>query len=315
MFRLCDFFSTIGYHLSNVAWFISIVSSCGQATTIYTPCNYPIPGTKSFYDRCSSYLGLDYLCDIDGVMSKTDADQIHLTLNKYDCYKNTDIIRVGIATIQNVHMPASIVKSRKQNVNYINQDWNCSTTNSSKQLLDILQYRNSTGAVRYLQWFANVLGSRWFKNECSSYILFFSVTRYVIDSDNRKLLESPYVYVSLGDQLKTELGEIYNEKLQRDLIVWHKDGSSPIVVMKKVLEHVAQKRNEINDMKYPKNYDIPFWAIYAFMTCFAVLAIALLLDCLIVRQKALSLRSGGSSGNNGGSAKPKSESTQVHLYF
>lgn len=308
--RRCPVATVLGIVSLFVICFISVRAKIN--TIIYTPCNYPLPGSQLFRDRCSSYVNLDYLCDIDGLMSKTAADQIHLTVNKYDYYKNFDV-HIAVATLPVVYLPVSLPRFKYQSMQ--DSDWNCTGNNGSREIVEILQWRNGTSAKRYIDWFGRVLSSRWFGNDCGSFILFFSVTRYVADWDRRKLLEFPLVQISVGRQLRQDLGDGYYDIIQRDIVTWHSEGLSSVKTIIKVLDQVAHRLNQIKDEKHKKfEHTIPFWAIYVFMGCFAVLALALLLDCLVVRKKALSLR-GGSGGSGAHGAVKKSENVQVHLYF
>lgn len=290
------------------ASFIFILSIIQYCRNGHTPCTYPVPSDKQYRDLCSPYLNLQYLCDIDGVVSKTAADQIHSVLSKYECYKNGEIT-IAIAAMENLNLPGTLPESSDF---LVDSEWYCLSTSTS-QMNKILQWKNSTSVAVYLEWFTIILRRRWFRSDCGSNVMFLTVTDSVGDIDNREIIAWPVVQISFGQELYNSLGKRFCDSLIKSMFVWHSEGMAPSTTIASALDHIALRMQE-RSLNGPEFSGIPFWAIMVFFGCSAMVAFLMFLDYIIVRRKGLSIRKTKADGNAPKPAR-KSENISTHLLF
>lgn len=281
--------------------FLTDVSSAG-----HTPCTYPVPSDKNYKDLCSPYLNIEYLCDTDGVVSKTAADQIHSAITKHDRFTNGEV-SVAIAAMQNLNLPNVLPESSDL---LVDLEWYCFTAFTG-ELNEMLKWNNSTTVTRYLEWFTKVLRRRWFRSDCGSHVMFLVVTDSVGDSEN-PVINWPLVQVSFGQELLSILGDDFCKSLIKSVLAWNSEGMAPSATITQALDHIAEKLNDKSSTENPFK-GIPFWAIMSFFGCFLTVVFCVLLDYIIVRKSNLSARK--TKDSDAVVPGRKSEHTSVHLLF
>lgn len=235
----------------------------------HTPCTYPSPDSSEFA-KCSSYLNFSFICDPNGIISKTDAEPIGLLLSKnysncfssdHQCNSIKNRLNIGLALIDKGGGCKHTVRLS-----------DCGTSPSQYQ--EIQFWDRPLGAM-----FAESLREKWSWKSCETDVMLLAV-KWMSDSTcSGAIRYQNRVFIALSKRAEVH----FLTSGRFDVLQYIYDHNDIIdSEFNSLLDELTGVSANLTSSRSDKSKSVvPTWAIYTFVGCCLMTGLLVLLGHLV----------------------------------
>ncbi|ETN69050.1 hypothetical protein NECAME_01160 [Necator americanus] len=288
--------------------FLLQLASAGQIPVppIFTPCTFPSPVYDQHEHRmtCTTISRLPFICDLHHQLSYANLAGIELAYERYKPYfyqNNRTTLAVLIVlkshSVRQLEAPTSAASV------YEEQSYACLFENECNRVDSEVVLGFVNNVKIFIKVYAWKVYERWFAldDSCTRPNVLALMVLDGLINDARKI---PYVRIHTGEpRLRFALGNIASEANNALVQGWPLQKA-----IEDMVDDIGHALRELHELKgEPRDHSVPRWARHAFLICFALVILALMVEWYIVRRK-LGVQKSGQIKISAGKSK-------THLMF